>query len=131
MKIQTLCVLIALGAAANQPALAGQGRSPADHEGRPQIQHHGKHSSKRLKKMDQNNDHRISRDEWHGKDNSFDRLDSNQDGFLTGDEFRSASKDFKGKHSRARGLRKMDENGDGNISRDEWKANEDTFNRLL
>jgi Ca2+-binding EF-hand superfamily protein len=55
-------------------------------------------------------------------------MDADKDGFLTKEELRSAAREFRGKHRR--GLKKMDTDADGNISRSEWKGKEEMFNRL-
>jgi Ca2+-binding EF-hand superfamily protein len=44
----------------------------------------------RLRRLDTNKDHVISRDEWRGKPEVFDRLDANKDGQLTPAEIRQA-----------------------------------------
>jgi hypothetical protein len=41
---------------------------------------------KKFKKLDVNNDGKLSRDEWKGRAKAFDRLDTNHDGVLTKDE---------------------------------------------
>ena len=77
--------------------------------------------------MDQNNDGRISRDEWKGPAEVFDRLDANHDGFLTREELQAGRRhEGRGQH----GLRGMDQNHDGKITRDEWKGPAEMFNRL-
>ena len=81
-----------------------------------------------LKKLDQDNDGRISRSEWQRNEQAFDRLDADKDGFLTKEELRLAVREFRGKHRN--GLQKMDADADGNISRSEWKGKEEIFNRL-
>ncbi|MGH9768320.1 MAG: hypothetical protein ACREAB_12870 [Blastocatellia bacterium] len=40
----------------------------------------------RIKQMDANNDGKISRDEWRGRDKAFGRLDANNDGVITREE---------------------------------------------
>ena len=40
----------------------------------------------RIAKIDRNQDHVVSRDEWAGAPRRFDRLDRNRDGALTSDE---------------------------------------------
>lgn len=49
----------------------------------------GHHQGNKLKRMDTNNDGVISRDEWRGKPRGFDRLDINNDGVITREELRA------------------------------------------
>jgi len=84
----------------------------------------GHNGEKRLRAMDINNDGVISRDEWKGKPEVFDRLDKNGDGSLTREEFADAARRQGGR------LNQMDTNNDGKISRDEWKGNPKRFDRL-
>ncbi|HZF37211.1 MAG TPA: hypothetical protein VE715_00170 [Blastocatellia bacterium] len=84
----------------------------------------GLNEEKRMKRMDINNDGAISRDEWKGKPEVFDKLDKNGDGSLTREEFAAAA------HRQAGRLNQMDTNNDGQISRDEWKGNPKRFDRL-
>jgi len=79
----------------------------------------------RMKRMDINNDGAISRDEWKGKSDIFDKIDKNNDGSLTREEFGSA-----GRHQGKGRLNQMDTNNDRQISRDEWKGDAKRFNRL-
>ncbi len=85
----------------------------------------GRHQRADLQKMDANNDGVISRDEWKGRPQAFDRIDKNNDGSLTREEIASVA--------RAKGERRfgqMDANNDGRISREEWKGNAELFTRL-
>lgn len=43
---------------------------------------------KRFQRLDRNQDGRISRDEWTRRPRAFDRLDLNHDGFITREELR-------------------------------------------
>lgn len=52
----------------------------------------GHRGKKILKKMDKNNDHQISRDEWLRKPKAFDRIDQNHDGVLSEEELKNAPK---------------------------------------
>ena len=109
------------------PVFAGQGADesgPGSHEhGRPRS-----NAEDRWKQLDQDNDGRISRSEWKRDPQAFDRLDANKDGFLAREELRSAAREFRGRHHN--GLKQMDTDGDGKISRGEWKGKDETFNRL-
>ncbi len=76
----------------------------------------------RLKKMDVNQDGRISRDEWKGNPRAFGKIDKNNDGSLTQEEFVAA-----GRGQGTRHLKQLDANNDGQISREEWKGNAEAF----
>jgi len=78
-----------------------------------------------IKRMDTNNDGKISRDEWRRSAEAFDKLDSDNDGFLTREELTAAVG-----RARRRGIQQMDTNSDSKISRDEWKGNPKRFDRL-
>jgi hypothetical protein len=69
-------------------ALTVPGFTQVNH-GQGKRQHRG---GKIFKKMDKNNDHQISRDEWLRKPKAFDRLDQNNDGVLTDVELKEARK---------------------------------------
>lgn len=84
----------------------------------------GPNGERRMKRIDINNDGAISRDEWKGKPEVFDKIDKNGDGSLTREEFGEAARRQGGR------LDQMDTNNDGAISRDEWKGNPKRFARL-
>ena len=82
------------------------------------------------RELDDDHDGKISRQEWKGSSDMFDRLDSNRDGFLTREEMRQNREQFQ-KQGRGPGrLAQMDTNGDGKISKDEWKGPADMFDRM-
>src|SRR5215475_11828267 len=96
-----------------------------DPQGQPGPRRRGVHNGeKSMKTMDINNDGKISRDEWKGRPEVFNRIDKNGDGSLTRDEFGGAARNHAGR------LNQMDTNNDGKISRDEWKGNPKRFGRL-
>jgi EF-hand domain pair/EF hand len=122
--------IVVLVSCLSLPAMAAQGteseesrrrpnRGPAETRPKPE---------ERWKELDQDNDGRISRSEWQRNEQVFDRMDADKDGYLTKEELRSAFREFRGKHRN--GLREMDADADGNISRSEWKGKEETFKRL-
>jgi Ca2+-binding EF-hand superfamily protein len=82
---------------------------------------------KRLKRMDINNDGAISRDEWKGRLQVFDGIDKNGDGSLTREELIAAEPRQPRKHGR---VNQMDTNNDNQISREEWKGEPKRFDRL-
>ena len=112
------------------PGMAAQGTESEESRSRPNSgpSHTRPDAVERWKKLDQDNDGRISRSEWLRNEQAFDRMDSDKDGFLTKEELRSAAREFRGRHRN--GLREMDADADGAISRSEWKGKEEMFNRL-
>ncbi|MCI0621925.1 MAG: EF-hand domain-containing protein [Acidobacteria bacterium] len=117
-----LCCLAIPAVAAPDPNSSEPKQRPR-HGDRP-----GPGAGERWKQLDQDNDGRISRSEWKRDEQAFSRIDSDNDGFLTQDELRNAAKEFRGKHRR--GFQEMDTDGDGNISKSEWKGKEELFSRL-
>jgi Ca2+-binding EF-hand superfamily protein len=98
----------------------------------------------RFAAMDQNNDGRISREEWRGSDRSFDVHDWNGDGVLSGDEVRPGAQrntqweqadHNAGRYERyvswtASGFSSLDHNRDRRITPNEWHFDRETFRRV-
>jgi Ca2+-binding EF-hand superfamily protein len=95
-----------------------------DPQGQSSPRRRGSNGEKRMKRLDVNNDGVISRDEWKGKPQAFDRIDENGDGSLTREELGAAAR------RQADRRNQMDTNNDGKISRDEWKGAPKRFDRL-
>lgn len=79
----------------------------------------------RLKKMDTDNDGQVSKEEYvayksERASNKFTRMDKNQDGVLSADELKACRK--HGHHSGQRIFGKLDNDSDGNVSREESHA---------
>jgi Ca2+-binding EF-hand superfamily protein len=112
------------------PAPTAQGAG--SEESRPRPKDSGDRTrpeaAERWKRLDQNDDGRISRSEWPHSQQAFDRIDADRDGFLTKEELRSAAMEFRGKLRNR--FREMDINSDGSISRSEWQGKEEMFNWL-
>jgi Ca2+-binding EF-hand superfamily protein len=72
----------------------------------------------KMAKIDQNNDGQISRSEWKGSGQDFDRIDNDRNGFLTSLEIREYRFD------------QLDVNRDGRIARSEWRGRESEFDAL-
>lgn len=90
----------------------------------------GPHARVNPKSMDTNQDGKVSIEEWKGPREAFDRIDTNHDGFITSEELRQ---NRPGAGNRGRGpmdLSQMDTNGDGQISKDEWKGPAQIFDRM-
>jgi Ca2+-binding EF-hand superfamily protein len=129
-KLMPWAVMAVLVSYLVQPVVAAQG---TESEEAPPRTNRGPgnrrpDAEQRWKRLDEDNDGRISRSEWQRNNQAFDRIDADKDGFITKDELRSAVREFRGRH-RSR-LREMDADADGNISRSEWKGKEEIFNRL-
>lgn len=122
-------VLLALPVAliAGEPGQRAQDRRPAE------IRFQG---------MDTNGDGQISRSEWRGSDQSFQRHDWNGDRVLSGNEVRiGAARDFgeegpdydqarpEFRNWTERGFANLDRNRDGRIARGEWFYNREDFIR--
>jgi Ca2+-binding EF-hand superfamily protein len=75
--------------------------------------------------MDTDRDGRISSAEWQGPVAAFDRLDANDDGFITREELNQVRP-----RNRNRNARAVDTNKDGKISREEWRRPAAAFDRL-
>ena len=84
---------------------------------------------RRLKRMDTNGGGRISKDEWKGRPAVFAKLDRNADGFIEPWELRETGRRaVAGKVVAA--LKRMDTDGDGRISKKEWKGRPEVFAKL-
>ena len=93
-------------------------------------------------RMDTDGDGRISADEWKMRPEMFQQLDRDGDGFLNAGEIEELRKKFGGRQGQGRRgqrgdaqqmferLKKMDVDGDGNISASEFQGPEGFFKRL-
>lgn len=105
-------ILLVSGAAAQTPAPTGQ--NPGNK----------RQARERMKQMDTNQDGQISREEWKGNPQIFDKVDKNNDGQLSQREAMKAGRAGREK------LKQMDANHDGQIVREEWKGNPEAFARF-
>jgi Ca2+-binding EF-hand superfamily protein len=93
----------------------------------------------RFKAMDKNSDGKVSRDEFTGRPQLFDRLDSNKDNFIEQSELKPllAMANAPGAAAPAGGagqggarVMAMDKDGDGKVSKKEFTGNPAMFDRL-
>jgi Ca2+-binding EF-hand superfamily protein len=76
----------------------------------------------RIAFMDSNHDGRVTRSEWHGSPEAFDRLDGNRDGVLSGTE-------MNGSEPPPDLFSSVDVNRDSRITRDEWHWSRASFDQ--
>jgi len=101
ITIASLAGMMWMTAVVSAPAQTPQAQTPQAQAPQAQTQpaparrahHRARRSAEsRFKRLDKNNDGRISRDEWRGQARAFDRLDRNHDGVLTPDELSQAAR---------------------------------------
>ena len=77
-----------------------------------------------LKKMDKDNDGRVSKEEYISKyTDKFDRLDANKDGYIDKDE-------AVAKMKKMGIIKRMDKDNDLKVSKEEFQGADEEFNRL-
>jgi Ca2+-binding EF-hand superfamily protein len=96
-------------------------------------------------RLDADKDGRISRDEWKMRPEMFEKLDRDADGFLSNEELEPLRARFgrrrgqQGAPGRAggpgaerllKGVQRMDADGDGTVTREEWKGRPEMFGQL-
>jgi Ca2+-binding EF-hand superfamily protein len=90
----------------------------------------------RFRRMDTNNDGIITRNEWRGNANAFNNRDWNRDGMLSGDEVRvgsttPASVDNQDFNaSISDRFDYLDINGNGFVDKNEWDGTDEAFTRM-
>ena len=81
--------------------------------------------------MDTDRDGQISADEWQGQQETFDRFDANNDGYLTLNEIQGSTLGGRGRaRNRQARLESMDTNRDGQITPEEFQGPVPTFGVL-
>jgi Ca2+-binding EF-hand superfamily protein len=113
----TVAILLGVTAAARAQDMPPQGPPPGGGGG-------GMRQMPQFADLDKNKDKKISRDEWQGPAQFFDRLDANKDGFIDETEWNAMRQRFGGSGGGQRGGESMakflDANKDGKVSRDEF-----------
>ncbi len=86
-----------------------------------------------LDRLDANKDGKLSSEEFNAPPQMFNMIDANRDGYLTLEELNAMAKNRPAANPSAAGksgLAKMDANGDGAISREEFKGPDNVFERM-
>lgn len=87
--------------------------------------------AQRYRGYDMNNDRRVARHEWPGAERLFARLDANQDGYLTMQEYvQGGGFNLDSLGGAANRFVNVDRNRDGWITRNEWAFGDVDFTRL-
>jgi len=94
----------------------------------PRTQDDDDRRNDRFERLDRNNDGYLSASEWPREERRFDRLDLNNDGRVSRSEFQD--RDFDRRDTLAERFAEMDTNRDGRLSRNAWTHGEDAFERL-
>lgn len=79
----------------------------------------------RFNRLDRNHNGLISRDEWDGDRKEFNALDDNNNDALSRMEFLNLTPEMRNARFKA-----LDLNGNGTITRSEWKGDKQAFSRL-
>jgi len=85
----------------------------------------GKVKPGKLKKVDANQDGIITRDEWKGRQEAFGQLDLNSDGVISKEEAVNAHR-----VSSKKNLKRMDADRNGQITLSEWTGDAGLFSQL-
>jgi Ca2+-binding EF-hand superfamily protein len=113
-----LATLLGAAAVAGAQDMPPQGPPPGGGGGGFQR---GQFQMPQFKDMDKNKDGKISKYEWQGPPQFFDRLDSNHDGFIDEAEWNAMRNRMGGGGRVGEGLVKMlDADKDGKVTRDEF-----------
>lgn len=98
----------------------GGAKKEPSKEGRPEKGHPGF-----VARLDTDGDGKVSREEFDGPPEHFPQFDRNRDGFITEEEAPKGPPPRRGRP--ARFLERLDRDGDGKVSREEFDGPEDHF----
>jgi Ca2+-binding EF-hand superfamily protein len=119
VMVFTIAILLGVTAAASAQDMPPQGPPPGGMGGGGMRQ-----QMPQFADLDKNKDKKISRDEWQGPAQFFDRLDANKDGFIDETEWNAMRQRYGGGGGGPRLGESMakflDANKDGKVSRDEF-----------
>jgi hypothetical protein len=116
---------VAVPAMAQQPA-PDQQQAERIQKRRAAVRHNVR---ERWQRLDKDGNGSISRDEWVRDQQTFDRLDANKDGVLSREELGQAVQQRIRQRADDR-WKRLDKDGNGSISREEWPRNPEAFDRL-
>ncbi len=80
-----------------------------------------------IEHLDQDNDNKVSLEEFNGPENIFDNLDQDSDGFIGEDEKPEGPPKDKQNNNAKNHLKHLDKNNDGKVSQDEFPGPDDHF----
>ncbi len=135
MSMRPLTAMVVV-AALVMSAMVGMAADGNQQAGQRQNMDPAERWAQLLDRFDKDNDDKISKDEFKGPGEVFDRFDKDEDGVITEEEAMQAAGNAGGRQKQdpaarfAKMVENWDADGDGQISKDEWKGRPENFARF-